>query len=102
LSNVISLGKILTHGERPRLMREVLVDALGWPTWVYRQPASAARWPWRATWRIRITPAAIRDAADAEGHPLALAVGLIGAIPAVICSWIVDKITNPVQESRRA
>jgi hypothetical protein len=28
--------------------------------------------------------------------------GLIGAIPAATCSWIADKITNPVQESRRA
>ncbi len=28
--------------------------------------------------------------------------GLIGAIPAAICSWIADKITNPVQENRRA
>jgi hypothetical protein len=28
--------------------------------------------------------------------------GLIGAIPATICSWITDKITNRVQENRRA
>lgn len=28
--------------------------------------------------------------------------GLIGAIPAAICSWIADKIANRVQESRRA
>jgi hypothetical protein len=28
--------------------------------------------------------------------------GLIGAIPAAICSWIADKTTNRIQESRRA
>lgn len=27
--------------------------------------------------------------------------GLIGVVPAAICSWITDKITNPVRESRR-
>jgi hypothetical protein len=28
--------------------------------------------------------------------------GLIGAVPAAICSWITDKLINPVRESRRA